>query len=462
MKKRILSSLLAMTMVLTSITACGSAAEPAPAAEPAKTDAPAQEAPAEPAAEPAKEEEASAEAPADEPVNLKWALWDVSSTVYYQPLIDAYTAAHPNVSVEMVDLGSTDYSTVLGTQLSGSGSDFDVVTIKDVPGYVSLVNKGVLEPLNDRIAADGVDLSLYNGVTDQVTIDGNLYELPFRSDIWVLFYNKDIFDAAGVAYPTNDMTWDEYDKLARSVTDTTAGSEIYGSHYHTWRSTIQLDGILDGKHTIVDGNYEFTKPYYEMVLAQQKDGVCMDYATLKTQGLHYSAAFAQGNVATMNMGSWFIATLIQKIKDGEYTDCTNWGIVKYPHADGVEAGSTLSTITALAVPTSAPNKDAAWDFVKFVSGAEGAEVMASTGNIPAMTNDKIVDLIAGMDGFPTDDASKEALVTSHTYLEMPANDKSSEIETVLNEQHDLIMNEEVSVDDAIAAMNEGVQAILAQ
>lgn len=188
----------------------------------------------------------------------------------------------------------------------------------------------------------------------------------------------------------------------------------------------------------------------------------MDYATLKTQGLHYSAAFAQGNVATMNMGSWFIATLIQKIKDGEYTDCTNWGMVKYPHAEGVEAGSTLSTITALAVPTSAPNKDAAWDFVKFVSGEQGAEVMASTGNIPAMTNDKIVDLIASMDGFPTDEASKEALVTSHTYLEMPANDKSSEIETVLNEQHDLIMNEEVSVDDGIAAMNEGVSAILAQ
>ncbi|MBO5622782.1 MAG: extracellular solute-binding protein, partial [Butyrivibrio sp.] len=222
MKKRILSSILAMAMVVASITACGSAAEQAPAEAPA-AEAPAAEAPAaEPAAEPAADTAAS-----DEPVNLKWALWDVSSTVYYQPLIDAYTAAHPNVSIEMVDLGSTDYSTVLGTQLSGSGSDFDVVTIKDVPGYVSLVNKGVLEPLNDRIAADGVDLSLYNGVTDQVTIDGNLYELPFRSDIWVLFYNKDIFDAAGVDYPTNDMTWEEYDKLARSVTDTTPGAEVY-------------------------------------------------------------------------------------------------------------------------------------------------------------------------------------------------------------------------------------------
>ena len=461
MKKRILSSLLAMTMVVASITACGSAAPAeAPAAD---TQAQTEEKTEAPAADTQTAEAPAAEAAAsDEPVTLKWALWDVSSTVYYQPLIDAYTKAHPNVTVEMVDLGSTDYSTVLGTQLSGAGSDFDVVTIKDVPGYVSLVNKGVLEPLNPMIDADGVDLSLYNGVTDQVTIDGSLYELPFRSDIWVLFYNKDIFDKAGVAYPTNDMTWDDYDKLARSVTDTTAGAEVYGSHYHTWRSTIQLDGILDGKHTIVDGEYDFTKPYYEMVLNQQKDGVCMDYATLKTQGLHYSAAFAQGNVATMNMGSWFIATLIQKIKDGEYTDCTNWGIVKYPHADGVEAGSTLSTITALAIPTSAPNKTAAWDFVKFVSGAEGAEVRASTGKIPAMTNKTIVDIIASMDGFPTDDASKEALITSHTYLEMPANDKSSEIETVLNEQHDLIMNEEVSVDDGIKAMNEGVQAVLAQ
>ena len=444
MRRRFISSLLACSMIIASITGCGNANGEANGNS---------QAPAENAAN-------ADQAAAGDAVKLKWALWDIASTAYYQKLIDAYTAEHPNVSIEMVDLGSTDYSTVLGTQLSGSGSDFDVVSVKDVPGYVTLVNKGALEPLDDLISKDGVDLSLYNGVTDQVRIDGKLYELPFRSDIWVLYYNKDIFDKAGVEYPTNDMTWDQYDALCRKVTDTTPGSEIYGSHYHTWRSTIQLDGILDGKNTIVDGKYEFTKPFYDMVLSQQKDGVCMDYALLKTQGLHYSAAFAGGNVATMNMGSWFIATLIQKIKDGEYTDCTNWGIVKYPHAEGVEPGSTLSTITALAIPTTAPNKDAAWDFVKFVSGEKGAEVMAETGNIPAMTNPKIVDIIAAMDGFPQDDNSKEALVTSHTYLEMPANDKSSEIETVLNEQHDLIMTGEVSVDEAIQAMNEGVQAII--
>lgn len=399
---------------------------------------------------------------AEETVTLKWALWDISSTVYYQPLIDAYEEANPNVKIEMVDLGSTDYSTVLGTQLSGSGSDFDVVTIKDVPGYVTLVNKGVLEPLNDLIETDGIDLGQYSGVTDQVTIDEKLYELPFRSDIWVIYYNKDVFDQAGVDYPSNDMTWADYDELARSVADNTPGSEVYGSHYHTWRSTIQLDGILDGEHTILDGEYEFTAPYYEMVLAQQTDEICMDYATLKTQGLHYSDAFAQGNIAMMNMGSWFIGTLINKIASGEYVDCANWGMVKYPHADGVEPGSTLATITALALPVNAPNKDQAWDFIKFVTGEEGAKVLAATGSIPAITSDEVIDLISAMDGYPQDDNSREALKATHTYLEMPASDKSSEIETVLNEQHDLIMTESTSIEDGIAAMNEGVQAILNQ
>ncbi|SFG51026.1 ABC transporter substrate-binding protein [Oribacterium sp. WCC10] len=452
--KKIVSSVLVASLAATSLAACGGSST-----APATTTAAAKETATTEAAKESAATEAAKESTGDA-VTLKWALWDASSITYYQPLIDAYKAEHPNVDIEMVDLGSTDYSTVLGTQLSGSGSDFDVVTIKDVPGYMTLVNKGVLEPLDDKIKEAGIDLSQYGGITDQVKINDALYELPFRSDIWVLYYNKDVFDKAGVDYPTNDMTWDQYDELARKVTDTTPGSEVYGAHYHTWRSTIQLDGILDGKNTIVGGNYDFTKPYYEMVLKQQQDGVCMDYATLKTQGLHYSDAFAQGNVAMMNMGSWFISTLINKVASGEYTDCANWGMVKYPHAEGVEPGSTLATITALALPTSAPHKDEAWDFIQFVTGEQGAQVLAETGNIPAMTNDNIVNAIASMDGFPQDENSKEALVTSHTFLEMPANEKSSEIETVLNEQHDLIMTESSTIDEAVQAMNEGVQAVI--
>ena len=64
--------------------------------------------------------------------NLKWALWDIASTTYYEPLIKAYEAKNPNVKIEMLDLGSADFMTMLSTQLSGGDSSIDVVTIKDI------------------------------------------------------------------------------------------------------------------------------------------------------------------------------------------------------------------------------------------------------------------------------------------------------------------------------------------
>ncbi len=452
MKKRLLSAVMAAVMA-GSLAACGGAASTPTAGDTGAAGTTAGTTADSPAADTSA---------AGDQITLKWAMWDKDIMPYYSPLIEAYEAKNPGVKIELVDLGGSDYQTVLATQLTGSGSDFDVATIKDVPGYTTLVNKGVLEPLDSYIEKDGVDLSGYKGLTDQVKVDDKLYELPFRSDFWVLFYNKDVFDKAGVAYPTNDMTFEQYDKMARALTNTEPGQEVYGAHYHTWRSAVQLFGILDGKNTIIDGKYEFLKPYYEMVLSEQEDGVCQDYATLKTSNLHYTGAFSQGNVATMNMGTWFISTLIEKIGSGEYTDCTNWGIVKYPHAEGVEPGSTLATITALSIPTSAPHKDQAWDFIKFVCGEEGAEVLASTGTIPAIMTDDIANMVSATAGFPADEGSKEALQTASLYLEMPVNPHSSEIETVLNEAHDNIMTGNMTIDEGIADMNEKVTAILGQ
>ena len=440
MKKRVVGLMLAAVMIVASLTGCGNNGGNK-----------------ESSAQPSGTSQTQAEN-----VTLKWAIWDKETTAYWQALVDAYKEVAPNVTIEMVDLGSTDYMTVLATELSGSGSDFDVVTIKDVPGYATLVQKNAILPLDDYITADGVDLSLYSGVTDQVTVDGKLYELPFRNDFWVLYYNKDLFDAKNVAYPTNDMTFEEYDELARKMTDTTFGSQVYGAHYHTWRSAVQLFGVLDGEHSILDGKYEFFKPYYEMVLNQEKDGVTRKYTDLKTEGLHYSAAFSGGDVAMMNMGSWFIATMLTNLQNGEYDAdlCGNWGIVKYPHAEGVEAGSTLGTITGLSVTTASDTPDEAWKFVKWVSGTEGAKVMAQTGNFPAIMTSEAKDIITSLEGFPQDDNSKDALEVSNLYLEVPYAENVSEINSILDSIHGSIMTGEVSIDDGIQKMNTEVQAIL--
>lgn len=433
MKKKVISTLLAVAMMGTLLAGCGDNSN------------------------------AGNSGSGDDPITLKWAIWDESTTVYWGDLKEAYEASH-NVKIEMVDLGSTDYNTVLATELSGDGSDFDLVTIKDVPGYATLVERNSILPLDNYISSAGIDLGVYAGATDQVTVNGSLYELPFRNDFWVVFYNKDLFDKAGIAYPTNDMTFDEYDALARQVANTDFNNRVYGTHYHTWRSDVQLFAVLDGQHTILDGTYDFMKPYYEMVLNQEADGICRKYTDLSAEGLHYAAAFAGGDIAMMNMGSWYIATLISNLASGEYDSAAvgNWGIVKYPHAEGVEPGSTLGTITGLSIAASSANPDAAWDFIKFASGEEGAAVMASSGNFPAIMTSAAMDTIVGLEGFPTDAASKEALTVSNLYLEVPYADHVSEINTVLDTYHQMIMTGEKSIDDGIASMNNEVSKILSQ
>ena len=396
-----------------------------------------------------------------QPVKLVWALWDKDKTAYYQPLLDAYKKDHPNVEIEMKDLGSTDYQTALGTQLAGGDSGIDIVTVKDIPGYAAMTNAGQLEDLTQFIKDNGIDTSKYGGTTEQITVDGKLYALPFRSDFWIVYYNKDLFDKAKVAYPTNDMTLTQYDALARKMTSGSGNKKVYGAHYHTWRSAVQLFGILDGKNTIISKDYTFLKPYYDLILKEQDDGICMSYATLKTSNTHYSGVFENNSVAMMNMGSWFIATVMEDIKKGN-SEAKNWGIVKYPHPEGVQPGTTLGTITSLAVASASKNKEASLDFVKFVCGEEGAAVIAKTGTIPAIKNDQVVDTISSMDGFPTDSNSKEALKTVKTYLEMPMNPKSAEIETALNDAHDAIMTKSVSVDEGLKKMAEDVTPLIGE
>lgn len=391
-----------------------------------------------------------------EQVTLNWALWDYSKGPYFKALIDAYEAKHPDVKINYTDLGSTDYSTVLQTQLTGGGGDLDIITVKDVPGYANLVKSKLLTDVKGTVS----DPKPYGGLIEALTVDGGLYAMPFRTDFWLLYYNKDLFDKAGVAYPTNDMTLDQWAATAEKLTSGFGANKVYGSLLHVWRSTVELPAILDGKHTLVADDYSFLKPYYERALKLQDDGAIPSYATLKTTKTHYSGPFFNGTVAMLPMGSWFIGTQIAKVKSGE-SKAVHWGLAKYPHPEGVPAGTTASQVTSIGVSVNSKHKEAALDFVKFATGPEGAAILADTGTIPAMRNDQVLSKITSVEGFPDDAGSKEAMKTENTYLEMPVNLKAAQVEVVLNRAHDEIMTKNVSVDQGLKEMSDGVKPILA-
>lgn len=262
-------------------------------------------------------------------------------------------------------------------------------------------------------------------------------------------------------YPQNDMTFDEYDALIREVSEKATeatGSKVYGGHHHTWRSQVQMYGLLDGENTLVSTDYSFLDPIYNTVLAQQEDEVVQDYATLKTSSLHYSAAFYQNNVASLLMGTWFIPTLATAIESGESEDF-EWGMSTMPLTDGAAEGTATGTVTTLGISSNSENKEAAWKFVEFVTSAEGSQIIAETGTMPAIQSAEVLDTIAAAPGFPTDEQSKQALSVKTTYLELPLDDHSAEVETILNDAHDNIMSRNAEVSDELSKASEQVEAL---
>ena len=392
-----------------------------------------------------------------EPINLTMAAWDVSTTPYWQAVIDAYEAQNPNVTVELLDISSAEYTDKIKIMLSG-GDETDIITVKDIPQYSAMLTRNQVIPLNSYIENDGLDMSVYSGAAEELTFEGSIYAMPFRSDIWILYYNKDLFDAAGVPYPTNDMTWTEFDSIARQMTSGSGADKVYGGHFHTWRSTVELPTFQDGQNTAIATDYSFMKPMYDMVIAEQDDGIIMDYGELRAGNIHYSGVFWNQQTAMLPMGSWFIGSMIGAQERGEAD--FNWGVVKYPHPEGVTPGTTAGTLTSLAINSNSANQDAAWDFIKFYSGTQGAKALAETGNLPAMSTPDVLRVFASRDGMP--DGVTEALQTATVRLELPMDPNVSAVEQILNEEHELIMTESVTVDEGLAEMSSRVSEALAE
>lgn len=391
-----------------------------------------------------------------EGTTISVATWDVGTTPYLKAQKDAYEASHPGVTIEYIDIASQEYATKAAAMLAANDTT-DIFMVKEVLDLLNWNDAGYVENLNDYIASSSYDLSGFVGMDANYAIDGNQVALPFRSDFEVLFYNKDLFDAAGVEYPTNDMSWEEYKDLAIKMTDPEKG--VYGTHYHTWLSTVVNYSVADGVNTLIDGEYSDLAYFYQLALDLEDAGACMAYPELKASGLHYSGAFGNGNIAMMPMGYWYVATLITNIADGTY-DVGNWGIVAMPTKDDVAAGSTFGNLTGVAINAKSANKDAAWDYIAWLCGPEGSAATASTGSRPAWVSDEVADVMASVEGFPTDDASKAALLPTYVGIEIPGSDKSADISTALNEVHTEIMTRNLTVEEGIDEMNLRVAEIL--
>ncbi|MBQ8162697.1 MAG: sugar ABC transporter substrate-binding protein [Clostridia bacterium] len=395
---------------------------------------------------------------AEDSKTLTIVAWDANTTGYLTAQKEAYEAAHPGVTIEYIDVSSQDYDTKVAAMLAG-GDTSDIFMVKDIPALLNWYEAGYAENLNDYIAAANYDLNGFVGMEVNYKFNDEQVALPFRSDFEILFYNKDLFDEAGVAYPTNDMSWEEYKEKALAIAD--PSKDIYGTHYHTWLSTAVNYTVADGVNTLVDGEYSDLAYFYQLVQDLEDAEACMAYNEVSAAGLHYSGAFGNGNIAMMPMGYWYVATLITNIENGSY-NVKNWGLAAMPTKEDVKAGSTFGNLTGTMINKASANKDLAWDYIAWLSGEEGSKVTASTGNRPAWVSEGVADVMSAVEGFPADEVSKASLLPTYVAIEIPGTALSSQISNILNEEHSAIMTREISIEEGIENMNERVQELLGE
>jgi len=161
-------------------------------------------------------------------------------------IVAAFEAENPNITVDVTTLPYGDYFTALQTDLV-AGTEADVFDI-EFANYRSYVESGVAAPI------EGVDASVYRAaLAESYQTDGVQYALPTSFSTVVLYYNKDLFDAAGVAYPTADWTWEDEQAAAEAITD--KSKDIWGDYQpFTYNEYYKAVAQAGGSFLSEDGN----------------------------------------------------------------------------------------------------------------------------------------------------------------------------------------------------------------
>ena len=400
---------------------------------------------------------AAEEAEAGGPVTLSLSGWSIATTPEFQVLADGFEAQNPDVTVELKEYDPINYNTLLTADLA-AGSGPDIITQKEVKFVSTFQEGGQLVDVSDVELPEGLS------GTDAYDIDGKSYAVPYRQDSWVVYYNKALFDQAGVDYPDGTWTWDDYADTEEELTAGLAAGSVFGGYQHTWQSTVQ--GFANAQTPdadILEGDFEHLAPYYERVIKLQDDGAQVSFNTRNANQLTYQGEFGKQKTAMLPMGSWYVATLIAQQASGE-SDTFEWGVAPAPQYDDSTTGLDNTPVTfgdptgfGINAAVTGAKLAAAKDFLAYAASEDAAQSLAEIGITPALLNDAVVETYFGVEGAPEDELSKFAISTHETRPENPTSSKTAAIQGVLGDLHTAVMSGSEPVKSAIKTAEDRVK-----
>jgi multiple sugar transport system substrate-binding protein len=380
----------------------------------------------------------------------------------YQARLDLFTAKNPDTPVELLYIPS-DYSQKVQTMMAGGQSPCIIQVAEDVHGYSG---KGQIISLNEYVAGSGIDMAQRYGTTGGLvqayTWEGNLYAMPDRGGALILYYNKDMFDAAGIAYPTQDWTWAEFLDAAQKLTVRNGDTvEVYGfaagDWWPWWMSFIYQNGgaVLDANNKPVVNSPEAVEAmqfYNDLVYVHKVAPSAEDYANMG-QGSP-DPLFAQGKVAMSMTGFWAVNGL-SRVKG------LNWDIAPL---FGNKTNATVLFGSGLAITKDCKTPDAAWKVIEFLTGAEGQQpIVTMKQDAPANFEVLSSDAFLNADWAGDKKINTQALVDSaQIAFALPLTPKWNEMLTALGDNLAEFFLNAKDAQSSLDAAQEQIEAVFSE
>jgi multiple sugar transport system substrate-binding protein len=299
-------------------------------------------------------------------------------------LISAWNQAHPKEKVTGQEIPTGKSSEeVIGAAITAGNAPCLVLNTSPaaVPGFQK---QGGLVALDDLPGGrEYVESRSGEAAKQYLSPDGKYYQLPWKANPVMIFYNKKLLKKAGVDADNPPLaTYDEFLATARKIVKSGAApAAIYpapsSEFYQSWFDFYPLFIAQSGKQLVQDGKAQFNSPAGEQVAAF--------WRTLYSEGLvpnekYNGDSFDDGKAAMAIVGPWAVAV---------YGDKIDWGVAPVPTSDAKPASEikTFSDEKSIAMYSACKNRGTAWDLLKFATSKEqdGAFLEAS-GQMPMRTD----------------------------------------------------------------------------
>ena len=395
-RRRFIGGIAAAATVGAASSLLQACAPAAPAPEPTKPAAAAPAKPAEPtkAPEPAKPTEAPKPAAAATPTPAAAAKPAAKQTQFtYQARIGVqaehfdhfgklFMEKYPHIKYVPQHIPGTEWRQKVMVQ-AAAGTLPDAIWMMSIGLFGQLAKKGTFIDHGPLVKAHNFDLKVfYQAAVDGMTVEGKLYSIP-----WIvhpsragLYYNKPLFDAAGVKYPDEKWTYEDLTAAALALTKRSGGKvEQYGymGCHDMWCHIIPIRAYggdylsPDGKKVTID-TPEATKAIQEAIadpISKHKVSPTPDMVEGGTPQM-----FASKKLAMFQSGYWGASQLYQYAKD------IPWGVAPMPKQKNGKLG--MFEIDGNSVTKSAKDPEAAFLYCAFVSSKEAGIDIAQRGSVP--------------------------------------------------------------------------------